>query len=123
MWALWRVHDVFEEGTEPDAYPQGGPQQARVLCRMGRSHGDGDPGGRAAAHEWHGTHAGAGPSGRYSTEVEVCQGDQSNPTNCISNLRQRVSGSTIIPAFPFLHPALGFPAEPSPMDFAQALLD
>ena len=66
MWSMWRVHDVFEEGTKLDATPAVRPTQKTARPRAaGRRDHDrhADPGGGAGAHDPHGAHAGAGPAG------------------------------------------------------------
>ena len=121
MWALWRVHDVFEEGTELDAYPQGGPRQARVHCRTGRSRR-----GRRSRRScrcprkpwrpcrrrsaWLPCHRGRGLPGRS---------EQPDELHLEPRPQRAVSGSCDNPGFPFFIPGIAGsrPAIP-PMDFA-----
>lgn len=81
MWAMWRVHDVFEEGTRLEVSQQGadGFHKTPYALRNGkpaagaRALPDGEiiagtpiPGGGAAARQSHGTDAGQGGRGAES---------------------------------------------------------
>ncbi len=123
MWALWRVHDVFEAGTALDSYPLGTPvANARALPDGEITAGTPIPGlvplpTKAMAPE---------PAPvklvESGSQVEVCQGTQAAPTNCLSNLAAS-AGSNLYsnPGYPFFIPGIaGSRATHPPLDFALA---
>ena len=123
MWALWRVHDVFEEGTELTAYPQGSPtESARALPDGEITTGTAIPAIVPLPTKAMAPIPAPVRLVTDGTEVEVCQGDQSNPTNCISNLAAAGGvGKYDNPGFPFFIPGVAGsrPSHP-PLDVALA---
>ena len=123
MWALWRVHDVFEEGTELEGYPQGRPKE------VSRALPDGEivKGTPIPALVPLPTKAMAPVPAPVKlladgTQIEVCQGTQGNPNNCISNLAASGTGQSYDnPGYPFFIPGIGGSrAVHPPLDFALA---
>ena len=128
MWAMWRVHDVFEEGTELEYYPQGRPKVPS------RAYPDGEiaTGTPIVALVPLPTKAMAPvPAGVRLTDggtrIEVCTGHQSSLGTCISNLAAGDppdSDSDYYyknPGYPFFIASMAGsrPSHP-PMDFALA---
>jgi len=123
MWALWRVHDVFEAGTELDAYPKGRPKDnARALPDGEIEKGTPIPAlvplpTRPMAPE---------PApvllADAGKEVKVCA--DAAQTDCISSLDATVTGDPTRfknPGYPFFIPGLaGTRAVHPPLDFAYA---
>ena len=123
MWALWRVHDVFEEGTELTAYPDGEPtESARALPDGEITTGTAIPSIVPLPTKAMAPMPAPVRLSADGTEVEVCRGDQSNPTNCISNLAAAGGvGKYANPGFPFFIPGVaGSRASHPPMDYALA---
>jgi len=123
MWALWRVHDVFEEGTELTGYPQGRPTaSARALPDGEITTGTPIPAIVPLPTKAMAPMPAPVRLTNDGTQIEVCQGDQSSPTNCISNLAAAGGvGEYDNPGFPFFIPSIaGSRATHPPLDFALA---
>ena len=128
MWALWRVHDVFEEGTELTAYPSpknfAGPPipNARALPDGEISAGTPIPAIVPLPTKAMAPMPAPVQLVKGGTEIEVCKGDQSNPQMCISNLAAAGSAKEYKnPGFPFFIPGIaGSRASHPPLDFALA---
>jgi hypothetical protein len=121
MWALWRVHDTFESGTELASYPQGAPlPNSRAL-----PDGEITTGAPTVALVPLPT-KGMAPEPapvrltQNGTQVEVCT-DHSF-TKCVSALDAKGdAGDFKNPGYPFFIPGIGGSrAVHPPFDFARA---
>jgi hypothetical protein len=123
MWALWRVHDVFEEGTELESYPSGPPlAQARAYPDGEIERGTPIPALVPLPTKAMAPLPAAVQLTEEGKQIEVCQGDQGSPTPpCVSNLMASGSGDYENPGYPFFIPGVGGSRAPHPpLDFAAA---
>jgi hypothetical protein len=124
MWGLWRVHDVFEDGTRLDAYPAGKPApDSRALPDGEIAGGTPTPAvvplpGRPMAPEPAPVRLVMGKNGK--DEVQVCT--DHGYKRCVSAVSAEANTAGIKnPGYPFFIPGLaGSRAPHPPLGFALA---
>jgi len=122
MWALWRVHDTFEAGTALQEYPNGKPAKgSRALPDGEIEAGTPIPGIVPLPTKPMAPEPAPVQLAENGTQVEVCKGTQSSPTDCISNLAASGGSGYENPGYPFFIPGIaGSRATHPPIDFALA---
>jgi hypothetical protein len=114
MWGLWRVHDVFEDGTQLDSYPAGKPApNSRALPDGEIAAGTPTPAivplpGRPMAPEPAPVRLAKG-----GKEVEVCT--DHTYKHCVSSVSAYANTAGIKnPGYPFFIPGIGGSRAPHP---------